>query len=494
MKIKLSIKIIYLQIILFNTLFCYSQDTTKTERKGFIESGVLLSTASQTPFWLRSNVLGIIPNTGANFTVRAGFYQEYAKKNNLDKKYSWGYGVNAVANINQKGVDFILPEAYLKAKAGIFEIWGGRRQEVIGLSDSSGIGTGPITLSSNAIPMPKVQLLTPNWVNLGFKGLFAAKVSYAHGWFDNGIVENYYLHQKSFYGRIGRANAKFKFYGGLTHNVQWGGVRNVYDGTKEVNYADFPAYISVVIPTKYKPWLNGVDLSQYLGYDTQYQFGNHSGSFDLGFEITGKKRRAFVYKQAPFEYLATNSGVTEYEDGLYGLKITNFKNEKVKEFVIEMLYTLNQSRYVSGFFKLTGLSPERWEADDNYFNHGQYLDGFVYKGNTISTPFIFPRKDFKEKLNTDQFQDALMSNILAFHLGMKGTISPRKIHYQLKASYSNNYIKDLKTPSRQFSLGIKTLTPIKLFGGSQLVSDLGFDYGDVYENVLGMSFGVRKNW
>ena len=87
-----------------------------------------------------------------------------------------------------------------------------------------------------------------------------------------------------------------------------------------------------------------------------------------------------------------------------------------------------------------------------------------------------------------------MSNILAFHVGMKGTISPRKIQYQLKATYSNNYIKNLNTPSRQFSLGVKTLTPIKLFGGSQLVSDLGFDYGDVYENVLGMSFGVRKSW
>ena len=490
MKIKLSVSITFFYL----STCSYGQDTIKVIRRNFVESGVLISSASQTPFWLRANVLGIVPNTGTNFTARAGFYQEYATKNNQTKKYNWGYGLNAVANINQKGVDFILPEAYLKAKAGIFEIWAGRRQEVMGLSDSSGIGTGPITWSNNAIPMPKVQFLTPNWVNLGFKGLFAAKVSYAHGWFDKGIVENYYLHQKSFYGRIGRPNAKFKFYGGLTHNVQWSGEKTLADGTKEIFYHDFPAYISVVIPTKDKPWLKGVDLSKYQGYDIYYEFGNHSGSFDLGFEVTGKNRRLFVYKQGPFEYLATNSGVTEFEDGLYGVKITNFKNEKVKEFVFEMLYALNQSRYVSGFFKLIGLPAERWEADDNYFNHGQYTDGFVYQGKSIGTPFIFPYKEFKGKSNTDEFQSALMSNILAFHVGMKGTVSPRKIQYQLKLSYSNNYIKNLKTPSRQFSLGIKTLTPIKLFGGSQLVSDLGFDYGDVYENVLGMSFGVRKSW
>ena len=490
MKIKLPIIALFISL----SIYSYGQDTIKVVRKNFVESGILVSSASQTPFWLRANALGVIPNTGTNFTVRGGFYQEYSTKNNKIKKYNWGYGLNGVANINQKGVDFILPEAYIKAKAGIFEIWAGRRQEVIGLSDSSGIGTGPITWSSNAIPMPKVQFLTPNWVNLGFKGLFAAKVSYAHGWFDDGVVKDYFLHQKSFYGRIGRDKAKFKFYGGVTHNVQWSGEQTFADGTKTIYSRGFPAYLSVVIPIKNQPWLKGVDVSQYNPNDLLYQFGNHSGAFDLGFEITGKNRRAFIYKQAPFEYLATNSGVTEGEDGLYGVKITNFKNEKVKEFVFEMIYTMNQSRYITGFFKLLGLPAERWEADDSYFNHGEYTDGFVYKDKTISTPFILPRKDYKGKLPTDYDQYPLLSNLVAFHVGMKGTISPRKIQYQLKATYSNNYIKNLNTPSRQFSLGIKTLTPIKLFGGSQLVSDLGFDYGDVYENVLGMSFGVRKSW
>ena len=248
------------------------------------------------------------------------------------------------------------------------------------------------------------------------------------------------------------------------------------------------------MPVKDKPWLNGVDLTKYVWYDTAYQFGNHSGSFDLGFEITGKKRRAFVYKQGPFEYLATNSGVTEFEDGLYGVKITNFKNEKVKEFVAEMIYTMNQSRYVSGFYKLTGLPTERWEPDDSYFNHTQFTDGFVYKGKTISTPFIFPRNQFKGQLSTDYDQSALMSNLVAFHLGMRGTLTPRHIQYQLKMSYANHYIRDLQTPSRQFSLGINTLTPVKLFKGSQLVTNLGYDTGDVYENVLGLSVGVRKSW
>jgi hypothetical protein len=495
MKINRIVKLLFFFGLLFFSSFSQAQDTLITERKNFVESGLMLSSSSQTPFWLKSNVLGVVPNTGQNLMFQAGFFQQYVKKNNVFKKYSWGYGLRPVVNVNQEKIDFLLPEAYLKAKMGIFEIWGGRRQEVIGLSDSSGLGTGPITWSSNALPMPKVQFGTPDFVNIAFKGLFAVKVSYAHGWFDNqGVVKNYFLHQKTFYARIGRPKAKFKFYGGLTHNVQWGGQQILTDGTTLVHTEDLPTYISVVIPSKWKPWLNGVDLSQYNHIDTEYQFGNHSGSFDLGFEITGKNRRAFIYKQAPYEYLATNSGVTEGEDGLYGIKITNFKNEKVKELVAEMIYTLNQSRYVSGFYKLIGLPVERWEADDNYFNHGQYTDGFVYKGKTISTPLIFPYKDFKGKSNNDLFQYGLISTILAFHVGMRGTITPRHIQYQLKMSYANHYIKDLTTPSRQFSLGINTLTPIKLFNGSQLVTNLGFDTGDVYENVLGLSFGIRKSW
>ena len=495
MKPNSAFKVLVSYFSLFFSLFSQAQDTLITERKTFIESGLMLSSDSKTPFWLRSNVLGVVPNTGQNLMLQGGTYQQYAKKNNVFKKYSWGYGLRTVANINAKGIDFLLPEAYLKAKIGIFEIWGGRRQEVIGLSDSSGLGTGPITWSNNALPMPKVQFGTPDFVNIAFKGFFAVKVSYAHGWFDNGgVVKDYYLHQKTFYGRLGRPKAKFKFYGGITHNVQWSGEQTFPDGTTNIYSRGLPAYLSVVIPIKNQPWLKGVDLSQFNTNDILYQFGNHSGSFDLGFEITGNNRRAFVYKQAPYEYLATNSGVTEGEDGLYGVKITNFKNEKVKEFLVEMIYTMNQSRYVSGFFKLLGLPTERWEADDSYFNHGEYTDGFVYKGKTISTPFIFPRSEFKGKLPTDYDQLTLMSNLVAFHVGMRGTLTPHRIQYQLKMSYANHYIKDLKTPSPQFSFGLNTLTPIKLFKGSSLVTNLGFDTGDVYENVIGLSFGVRKSW
>jgi hypothetical protein len=489
MKQLLPIKCL-LFLLLFSAKII-GQDSLKHSRKYYLESNLLVSSADKTPFWLRTNTLGIVPNTGTNFMLRGGISQGYNLK---PKRYDWGYGLGVVANVNFDGVDALLPEAYIKAKAGIFEIWAGRRREVFGLTDSSNIGTGSVTWSGNALPMTKIQFGTPNFVNIAFKGLLAVKVSYAHGWFDNGVVKDYYLHQKSFYGRIGREKAKFKFYAGLTHNVQWGGIKTFPDGSKEYHSNDWVAFSAVNIPVKDKFWLKGVDFTKYPAFDTGYEFGNHSGSFDLGFEIQGKNRRIFVYKQSPFEYLATNSGVTEFEDGVYGLKITNFNNKAIQEISTEFIYTLNQSRYVTGFFSLLGLKPERWESDDNYGNHGQYTDGWVYQDKSIGSPFIIPRKDYVNKSGEDSFQDALLTNLVVFHLGMKGTLTSKQIQYQLKMSHTKNYIRNLDIPSSQFSLGVFTATPSNLLGGSELLANLGFDTGKVFTNSIGLSVGLRKSW
>ena len=72
----------------------------------------------------------------------------------------------------------------------------------------------------------------------------------------------------------------------------------------------------------------------------------------------------------------------------------------------------------------------------------------MYKGKTISTPFILPRKDYKSASPTDYDQFRLLSNLVAFHVGMKGTLTPRHIQYQLKLSYANHYIKDVETAKK----------------------------------------------
>ena len=74
MKFQLPVKVIYLYVTLFVSFYSNGQDTIKVVRKNYVESGVLVSSASETPFWLRANVLGVVPNTGTNFRARGGFY------------------------------------------------------------------------------------------------------------------------------------------------------------------------------------------------------------------------------------------------------------------------------------------------------------------------------------------------------------------------------------------------------------------------------------
>lgn len=52
MKLQPQFKIFFLQII-FLKIFCsYGQDAIRIARRSFVESGVLVSSAPQTPFWL----------------------------------------------------------------------------------------------------------------------------------------------------------------------------------------------------------------------------------------------------------------------------------------------------------------------------------------------------------------------------------------------------------------------------------------------------------
>ena len=89
MKLQLLFKIFFLQIISLKTFCFYGQDTMRIARRSFVQSGVLVSSASQTPFWLRANVSGVVPNIGTNLTLSEEFYQEYATNNRKIKKYNW---------------------------------------------------------------------------------------------------------------------------------------------------------------------------------------------------------------------------------------------------------------------------------------------------------------------------------------------------------------------------------------------------------------------
>ena len=217
---KLNCTIFFL-LTTFN-LFAQSNEI-KREIKYTAEAGTIVSTNGETPFWLRANQYGTVPNQSPIFTLRGSVSSDYKKAITKEdqyklSKFDWGYGLNIVGNVGKEN-QFLIPEAYVKVKYGVFEIYAGRRREIFGLVDST-LSSGSYIWSGNALPMPKIQISTPNFVPLGFtKGFLSFKGNYAHGWFENSRtdVKDFYLHQKSLYFKLGRPDWKFHFYGGFNH-------------------------------------------------------------------------------------------------------------------------------------------------------------------------------------------------------------------------------------------------------------------------------------
>ncbi len=195
-----------------------------------VNLAVYASDAGQTPFWQRSLRYGQVPlnNPGAVAIFR------HAKTDNFQNKLGWKYEVEATA-WGGKSNDVILTQAYVAGRFKKWEFWAGRRKEIIGLGDSS-LTSGFYAWSGNATPMPKVQFGTRDYINV-LKGWVGLHMTYSHGWFDNqGNTLNAYLHQKTLYGRIGKPNSFINVFGGINHNVSWGGESRVKTGGEYDHY------------------------------------------------------------------------------------------------------------------------------------------------------------------------------------------------------------------------------------------------------------------
>jgi len=77
----------------------------------------------------------------------------------------------------------------------------------------------------------------------------------------------------------------------------------------------------------------------------------------------------------------------------------------------------------------------RRRGRDDYFNHGQYRDGWSYLGRTIGTPFIAPQTDLRS--NLPLFTYVNNNRIRVVHLGLSGQLVDQ-LTFLLKTSYSRN--------------------------------------------------------
>jgi hypothetical protein len=334
--------------------------------------------------------------------------------------------------------------------------------------------------------MPKIQIAIPNYIPIIGKGLVSIKGTYAHGWFgDYGQVKSFYLHQKSLYGRIGRENSKLKLFGGINHQVQWGGYNPSLPTQPFAN--NIYAYIYSVFPLKYVSKKASQNLT--VG-DLQNRVGNQLGTIDLGFQYELPKYRVFVYRQNLYEQGAALLRLANIRDGLNGVSIQNLHPQKTfffKKLLFEYFYSKNQGTKPLLFTKEVG-----WELE-NYFTHYQYLDGWSYHGNIIGTPLITTKN---ETLDVFPVSSDLVNNnrVKGYYLALNFQLTNELtfVSQNLYTTNSGRRFTNFSHTYEQFSSSLSTV--LKYNKTTELRIQAALDVGKIYPKNAGFIFTVKKLW
>lgn len=416
------------------------------------------TTPGTVPFWLRANQYGSIPLSGASLSFIGAASKDYDTSG--DRLFDWGASFEGRANLG-KGSDLTLIEGYGKVRIGIFELRGGRSKKITGLCDST-LTSGSWAISGNSPGIPEVELAVRDYWTLPFTGeLFAFKGNLSHGWMGDVTIQRYiegaydtlilptYLHQKSLYGRFGKPSWRLKLYGGFNHQVVWGSEQEYY--LEDYTLRPIETLFYVITGKKYSN-----------GYIQEERQGNHLGSIDLGVEYRFEKFRLFLYRQHLYETGAL-AKLANIEDGLNGISVENLsygeKQPVWRKLLVEFLYTKNQAG--------KPWSPEYGSNYEPYYNHGQYINGWSYKGTGIGSPFITPRPYIRDGLATNPEEYFVNNRVMVLNIGGEGTV--KNIDYRVRASWSRNF-GTYSTTDEEQSTGIPAPGIYGLFGEQRQLS------------------------
>lgn len=465
-----------------------------------LQSNLIFSTDKYTPFWLSANQYGEVPDKSGFISLKGSAHKEYDTlyhTSNLKmKKFGYGYGLRAVVNtgkVNQA----LFSEGYIKVRYGALELYGGRKKEVFGLVDTL-MSSGSFIWSGNALPLPKFQISIPNYTPLLAKGLISLKGSFAHGWFGStDSVKNYYLHQKSLYGRIGKPNWRMKFYVGFNHQVQWAGkpARPFLDeasGQMISKYqSDFETYIKVVTGVSLNKNSEGVNQPGAPANEALNRAGNHLGTIDLALEWEDEKKRILIYRQSIYED-GSLYHLSNVSDGLLGfsLKIKD-KKSFLKNVVFEYLNTVNQGGPLDA---ATGAVASELMGMDNYFNNSIYKDGWTYRSKIIGSPYIIPYNrisgSYPDSLNVNE-NFSINNRVEAFHTSVSYIIHNFQFitRYSISGNLGSYTTPTIKKIQHSFIQNVRYTTKNYEFDLS-----LAIDQGQLFNNNFGVNFGVKRSW
>ncbi len=460
------------------------------------ELGGYVADGDRTPFWLRANQWGRVPLAAPAGTARLGVHyrtpRTWADTSRHRARLSWEFGLETVGNVlPDRSGQVLLPEAYAKLRWGKWAITGGRERRIVGVVDTT-LSTGSFSMSGNALPMPMLRLELAEYLPLGFLGnFFSLKGSFVHGWYDDPYLQDAYFHQKTFYGRLGKPEGRAHFQMGLVHHVTWGGAADYLKNS--------PVAVDGKLTTEFGDYVRGVIFAQipkdkangrFTDFDGTNRIGNHVGHIDMAFDWQIKNTRLLLYRQHPFED-ASGLQFQNLPDGLYGLSLRREaaagKALALRALLLEFLYTENQSG------PTFDLANSRFKGGDNYFNHGQYREGWSYRSRGLGTPFIPPAREVRPELNAFAFPN---NRSRVYHLGLEAVLLD-KINLMAKFSYSLNsgtFNRPFEPDVEQFSSLLTFDAPLLRRGSLRLLGQVAYDRGELYPDSFGGYLGIRSSF
>ena len=464
------------------------------------EVGTVLSSSSETPFWLQSNKFGMFSSDGSQAYSRFQYHQLYREISFFDIEI----GGDLIARAGNDPTLFF-NRGYAKIHAFGFELAAGRFYSTSPTHNEE-VGMGSLGVSRNASPIPQVRFGLMDWQPVPFTSEFLEVKGYiSHGWLgSNRYTDDVLLHDKSAHLRIG-GSLPLNIYGGLAHYVLWGGNNHPTEGDIPTRFSDFKNVFLANGGDEFTP-----------GQDQAYILGDHKGAIDMGFFVDLENTEVTFYRQFPIE-TKDNLKLKSPQDALTGISFQFSEDSPLpfSQFVYEYLYTKYQDgprrpNILNDGFNCAenpGVCRDDFRGNENYYNHGLYRTGWAYHSRSIGNPLFTVN---------DENLGFLNNRIVGHHVGFISQARNAKL--SAKATYSRNYgIRcDNRNPDLgegelfgiecrntvetvggrmleqwSFFAGAELPVPLFSYGLTTLIFELAFDNGAVAGSQVGTLIGLR---
>ncbi|KOF03979.1 hypothetical protein OB69_02950 [Roseivirga seohaensis subsp. aquiponti] len=406
-------------IVLFNQNLVSQSDSVSVS----FQLGTLLSSKSFAPFYLVNNQYGEVDGDAPVFLKGD---VKYEKSLNRNWRFLSGLGFR-----NDRFFEF-----YVGAKFKDWEFTAGRAKRIYGGLDS-GLSSGSLAMSENALPLPMIELSLNEYKSVPFThGYLKFRGSLRQSWMEEDrYISKALLHGKTFYGMADLDDLiGLQISSGIVHFAQYGGISP--QGDKQPSSLN--DYFRVFMG-------RGIHNPDGSSAGEGNAIGNHLGLTEFTFRKRLGDHVLTLNYQKPFEDAGSIQFIS-LKDFLIGLE-WDLPNDEylVNKFYVEVVRTKWQSG--RGLPDPTddiqteedNRGNEFGERDDIYNNY-LYRSGWTYHDQVIGNPLILT---YQHTLNFlapyPDYGVAIANNRLtAFHLGLEGNFNS-KITYKGLFTYSKNF-------------------------------------------------------